>query len=319
MAFVLAAQLGSVAPSPTIPPAELDNSLEITGESIAAQVVETRMAVDVRVNGQGPFRFIVDSGADRTVIGSGLARRLGLPPGKPVRLNGMAGPSRVETVQLDNLTIGASAIPDILAPALPEQNIGAQGLIGIDALAEQRLMLDFEKKTITVQDARVATPSQDDEIVVTARRRNGQLILTQVTVADRTIYALIDSGAQISIGNSALLARLARVRRLSTSRPVTLISVTGQTIEAIAYQMPEIMIGGITLQNVEVAFVDAPPFALFGLDKQPALLLGTDLLGTFRRVSLDFRNRKVRFALPRTLQRRSLSSGSFAPRDISRQ
>lgn len=53
------------------------------------------------------------------------------------------------------------------------------------------------------------------------------------------------------------------------------------------------------LQNVPIAFADVPPFKLFGLDKEPALLLGTDLLETFRRVSLDFLARKVRFQLRR--------------------
>ena len=42
-----------------------------------------------------------------------------------------------------------------------------------------------------------------------------------------------------------------------------------------------------------------PPFKLFGLADEPALLLGTDILETFRRVSLDFRARKVRFQLRR--------------------
>jgi hypothetical protein len=40
-----------------------------------------------------------------------------------------------------------------------------------------------------------------------------------------------------------------------------------------------------------------PPFKVFGLTEEPSLLLGTDLLETFRRVSLDFRARKVRFQL----------------------
>ena len=48
-----------------------------------------------------------------------------------------------------------------------------------------------------------------------------------------------------------------------------------------------------------IAFADVPPFEVFGLSDRPALLLGTDLLGTFRRVSLDFRARKVRFQLRR--------------------
>jgi predicted aspartyl protease len=306
LALMLAgAQVAPTAslPAPAIPPATIDNTLEIEGESVAAKVIDTRMAVDVQVNGQGPFRFIVDSGADRTVIGAALARRLNLPAGKPVRLNSMAGALRVETVELENVMIGTSAVPNILAPALPEQNIGAQGLIGIDALAEQRLLMDFEQKTVTVQDARRQMAAQDGEIVVTARRRNGQLILTEVTVADRAIYAVIDSGAQVTVGNSALLERLKRTSRLPVGRPLTLISVTGQTLEAMGYLIPEIRIGGITAQNVEVAFVDAQPFALFGLDKQPALLIGTDLLGYFRRVALDFRNRKVRFVLPRGLVR----------------
>jgi hypothetical protein len=46
-----------------------------------------------------------------------------------------------------------------------------------------------------------------------------------------------------------------------------------------------------------MAFADVPPFKLFGLSDQPALLLGTDLLETFRRISLDFKDRKVRFQL----------------------
>jgi hypothetical protein len=48
-----------------------------------------------------------------------------------------------------------------------------------------------------------------------------------------------------------------------------------------------------------MAFADVPPFKMFGLSNEPALLLGTDILESFRRVSLDFRARKVRFQLRR--------------------
>ncbi|WP_197277049.1 retropepsin-like aspartic protease [Sphingomonas profundi] len=283
-------------PPPTIPPAALDDTLEVSGDAIDARQIETRMTVAVRVNGQGPYRFVVDSGADRSVIGADLARRLALPPEAAVTLHGMAGASRVATVRIDRLTVGASDIPDIVAPALAERHLGAQGLLGIDALAEQRLMLDFEKRTITVQDARKPPPASAGEIVVTARRRHGQLILTQVRVADRPIYAVIDTGSQVTIGNSALLARLGRHR---PTTPVTLVSVTGQTIAAQQALLPEIRIGAVTLRGVPAAFADVPPFALFGLDRQPALLLGSDTLQAFRRVSLDFRARRVRFVLRR--------------------
>ncbi len=57
--------------------------------------------------------------------------------------------------------------------------------------------------------------------------------------------------------------------------------------------------GSVTLRDVPMAFADVPPFTVFDLNDGPALLLGTDLLETFRRISLDFRARKVRFQLRR--------------------
>ena len=283
--------------APTIPPAALDNTLEITGDALDAKQIRTRMFIDVDVNGQGPFRFLVDSGADRSVIGTGLATRLAMTPGPRVNLQSMAGPSIASTAVIDTLKIGSSELNNIIAPMLSEAFIGAQGVLGIDALAEQRLMLDFERRQVTIQDSRNPPPREEGEIVVTARRRKGQLILTQASTDGRSIYAVIDTGSEITVGNMALRARA--IRSHLPARPITLISVTGQSTIADLAIMPEIRIGGVILRNVPVAFADVPPFALFGLDKQPALLLGTDVLDSFRRVSLDFHNRKVRFVLRR--------------------
>lgn len=287
------------ATQPKIPSATLDNSLEITGESLDASQVHSRMFVDVKVNGRGPFRFLVDSGADRSVVGLGLAERLQLPRGETVIVQGMAGSTNVSTVRLESLTIGSSIIPAIIAPALPERYLGAQGLIGIDALADQRLMLDFDAKKVVVQDSRRPVAREDGEIVVTARRRKGQLILTQASIGGDRVYAVIDTGAEVTMGNLALQRRVFGRRKPPSLQQITLISVTGQTLVADYVVLPELRIGGVVLQNIPIAFADAPPFALFGLDTDPSLLLGTDLLKSFRRVSLDFRNRKVRFALRR--------------------
>ena len=286
-------------PMPLIPTASIDNSLEITGETLDAAQQRNRLFIDVSVNEQGPFRFLVDSGADRSAIGAGLAERLQLPAGAPVRLQGMAGVATVRTVLIDRLSLGRSEITGIRAPALAERDLGAQGLIGIDALAEQRLLLDFDARTITVQDARVAPVNQAGEIVVTARLRKGQLIITQASIDDQRISAVIDTGSEVTLGNMALRRRLFGTRPRNDLRLISLISVTGQTLQVETIPLRRIRIGGVYLDNVVVAFADAPPFALFGLEKQPALFLGSDLLKSFRRVSLDFRNRKVRFWLRR--------------------
>ena len=299
IAVAVAAQPAPASPTVLIPTATIDNSLEITGETLDAEQARNRLFIDVTVNDQGPFRFLVDSGADRSAIATGLAGRLKLPAGGPVRLQGMAGTATVATVVIDRLGLGKSEIGNIRAPTLAERDLGAQGLIGIDALAEQRLLLDFDARTITVQDARVAPVNQAGEIVVTARLRKGQLIITQAGIDDTRISAVIDTGSEVTLANMALRRKLFGTRPQRDPRTITLVSVTGQTLQAEAVTLRRIRIGGVYLDNVVVAFADAPPFRLFGLDKQPALFLGSDLLKSFRRVSLDFRNRKVRFWLRR--------------------
>lgn len=296
-AVLASTQPVSAAPGPTIPPATIDNNLEVVGENLVAEERRTRLFVDVLVNGKGPYSFLVDSGADRSVIGAGLAGRLALPVEANVMVRGMAGTSPATTVLIDTLSIGSSRIDGIVAPALPERFMGAQGIIGIDALADQRLLLDFDKRTVIIQDSRQPQMREEGEIVVTARRRKGQLIITQASVDGDRTYAVIDTGSELTIGNSAMLRRALRGRSKPPMQTISLISVTGASFSAEVTTLAELRVGGVLLKNVTVAFTDAPPFELFGLEKQPALLLGTDLLKNFKRLSLDFRNRKVRFVL----------------------
>ena len=292
----LAAQLAP--PPPLIPPAMLDDSLEIDGEALEARRQRARLFVDVRVNGEGPFRFLVDSGADRSVVGAGLARRLGLEVAGRALVQSMAGATEVETVRVAVLEVGPSLSAGLRLPALPEAFIGADGLLGIDALAESRILLDYEKRQVTVQDSRSQPARSADEIVVTARRRKGQLILTEVRVGEQRLYAVIDSGSEMTIGNLALAQRLFGRRRMSL-RTIELVAVTGEKLVADLAVVPALRVGSFTIQNLAMAFVDAAPFRLFGLADQPALLLGADALQSFRRVALDFGNRRVRFTLKR--------------------
>lgn len=283
---------------PPLPPAVIDDKLVIGGEDIKAREAETRMTVEVRVNGRGPYHFLVDSGADTSAVGLRIARELQLPVGTPVVLHGMTASAEVDRVLVSELSLGQSLIHDLQVPALREGDLGGDGLIGIDALSGQRLMMDFEKRVIKAEDARKPAKLMGDEIVVTARRRRGQLILTEVTAGGLPIEAVVDTGSEVSIGNLALRDRLIKGNRDKfVTIPVT--GVTGVTVNLQLAKVGELRLGSVTLRDVPIAFAEVPPFALFGLSNEPALLLGTDLLETFRRVSLDFRARKVRFQLRR--------------------
>ena len=109
---------------------------------------------------------------------------------------------------------------------------------------------------------------------------------------------MIDTGSEVTIGNLALRDKLIRGNR---DKFVTIeaIGVTGVKAELQIAKIGELQLGPVVLHDVPIAFADVPPFELFGLSREPALLLGTDILENFRRVSLDFRARKVRFQLRR--------------------
>jgi hypothetical protein len=186
-------------------------------------------------------------------------------------------------------------VHNLEVPALRELDLGGDGLIGIDALVEQRLMMDFEKHLIKVEDARIPIKIEPGDIVITAKRKRGQLILTEVRADRFRLDAVIDTGSEITIGNTALRDKL--VRKGARFWEVEAIGVTGVKTKLQLARIDQLQLGSVTLLDVPIAFADVPPFKLFGLSDGPALLLGTDILETFRRISLDFHSRKVRFQL----------------------
>jgi predicted aspartyl protease len=280
---------------PPLPPAAFDPKLAIGGDEVKARKVETRLSVAVHVNGRGPYKFIVDSGADTSAVGLRIARDLRLPLGTPAILNSTTARHVVDRVKVDALGLGPSVIRNLEVPALREGDLGGEGLIGIDALVRQRLLMDFEKRMIRVEDARVPIKYGPNDIVIIAKRERGQLILTHVRAGGVSLDAIIDTGSQVTIGNSALREKL--LRRHGRFWTVEATGVTGVTVKLLMAFVPELELGPITRRNVPVAFADVPPFKLFGLADEPALLLGTDILENFQKVSLDFRARKVRFQL----------------------
>ena len=283
---------------PPLPPAVFDPTLDVGGQDLKARKVETRLTVQVLVNGRGPYNFIVDSGADTSVVGLRIARGLQLPLGTPAILNSMTARNIVDRVKVAELTLGPTTVRNLQLPALRESDVGGEGMIGIDALVEQRLLMDFDKRLIKVEDARIPVKRMPGEIVVVGRRFRGQLILTHVKAAGLPLDAVIDTGTQITIGNLALRDKLIRRNRDKfVTVPVT--GVTGETMKMELATIAELQLGSVTLRDVPMAFADVPPFKMFGIQNEPALLLGTDLLESFRKVSLDFRARKVRFQLKR--------------------
>lgn len=255
-----------------------------------------RMTVPVRIGTSGPYNFLIDTGAQNTVLSKALAAQLSLVSTRKARLVGIAGTEIVDTVDIDEIGLGRRSYYSLLAPLLDQAHIGADGIVGLDTLQGQRVMLDFKRRLITIDDAKNLGGNRGFDIIVTARRRSGQLIMADAVIDGVATDVVIDTGAETSIGNPALQRAMARRRGQGTSM---LTSVTGQQIEAQMGIGRKLVVGNMTISNLLIAYADAPAFGALDLDKRPALLLGMRDLRTFDRVAIDFATRKVLFDLPR--------------------
>jgi predicted aspartyl protease len=278
-----------------------------TDTSTASDLIATgkdralRMTVPVMVNGLGPFQFVVDTGADRTVISEELADRLNLPRSGTAKLHAMGGSATVKLVKIDTVQVSTNIARRVEAAALPMRYVGADGLLGVDSLKGQRIVMDFDANTMRVEPASApeeAVPADADVIIVTAQTRLGQLVMVDADAYGQKIWVVVDTGAQNSIANSRLRALLVKRIPETEIRPINLVDVLGRNTPADYTIVSKLRIGGISMGNAAIAFADAHPFRLFGLSKKPSMLLGVESLRSFRRVSVDFVTRKVKFLLP---------------------
>lgn len=306
---VLAAMTVVAGPPPNIPEARPDavgaaaaGTADVDGTD-EAQTLATamdgaeRMTVSVFINGSGPFPFAIDTGADRTAIARSLSERLALPKGGTATMHSMGGSGAIGTAMISSLKVGAKEVRDIRAPVLADQHVGVSGLLGIDGLANQRVEMNFATGEMKIFPSRRASerPSEPGTITVTARRRAGQLILVDADVDGEKVDVILDSGAQVSLGNAALRRKLTRKGKQGAIYPTTLLDVAGNVIPVEMAVLPKMRLGGLHVEGLPIAWADAHPFRLFGLTRKPAMLLGMDVLRTFERVSVDFGNKKVRF------------------------
>ena len=256
------------------------------------------MTVAVTIQGQGPFDFMIDTGAQATVLSRALAERLQLNDRGRATLVGMASSKLVETTPIDDFTLGSRSFYIRQAPVVEGEHIGgADGILGLDSLQDQRVLLDFDKREIAIADAAELGGNRGYEIVVKARERLGRLIITSARLDGVQVDVIVDTGAQGSVGNMALFDRLRRNRQMVDTE---MTDVNGHTLGGVVRVARQLKLGRANVQNFPILFADSRPFHAMGLAEEPALILGMSELKLFRRVAIDFKTRRVLFDLPRS-------------------
>lgn len=276
-------------PAPSEPVLILDASLD----------PDARLTVAVMLNGQGPFQFVIDSGADRSVLSVPLAERLGLAAGPNVLVHGVGGSQITRTARVAELQVGDARLLGADLPVLPLERVGADGLVGVDILEGRNVVMDFRRRKLEIRRSR---PRYDfvrlpREISVMADERFGRLTVADCRVSGVKALAFVDSGGGVSIGNMALSRAIATRRRNDEVRSARLLTASGVMTLGAFRIVPSLTLGELRLTHLPMAFADVHIFDVWGLNDRPALLLGADLLRLFERVELDFGAGRLRFRI----------------------
>jgi Aspartyl protease len=105
--------------------------------------------------------------------------------------------------------------------------------------------------------------------------------------------AVIDTGAERSLGNLALQNAMNKGRKKREPVSAVVHGATPDIADGDVQEIREATIGDMTLTNLEVIFADFHVFKLWGLDQEPAMLIGMDMLGVLERLVIDYRRNEV--------------------------
>ena len=256
-----------------------------------------RIWAPVLINGLGPYRLVLDTGATHSAIVPQVADSLGIPRSllSNVRVTGVTGTAMVQTVAVKRFEFGELSVDSTVLPIVADVFGGAEGVLGTEGLSDKRIRIDFAHDTVVILRSRGALDTTG-VATLPLRQLRDHLLAMDIRVANVRAKAIIDTGAQISIGNNALREVLIRHNgkdvRKAEVEGVTLDVASGDTIRA-----PPIYVGSLIFQGVNVTYGDMYIFDRWKLNDEPVLVLGMDVLGTVDLLVIDYRLHQLQMRL----------------------
>ncbi len=259
------------------------------------------LTIGVRINDRGPFQFVIDTGADRTVVADTVAQQLGLPAGNPVMVEGVVRTVRAGTVRIRRMVVGSISRDDLDVPVLPRAQLQADGYLGLDVIDRYRVSLDFRNHQLLLTEPRPAQLinwGPPNEIPIRVVGASGHLRSIDSSIDNVRATAFVDTGAEISIGNAPLYnALLANSSSYIQTETIPLTGVTGGVVQGRVTGVRSVKLSGLTFENSRIAIADLQIFRLWDLNDRPALLIGMNWLRQFKKVSIDYGRKELRFDL----------------------
>ena len=282
---------------PLSPGSDAGTTPDITAQTDAAH----HLAIDVEINGKGPFRFVVDTGADKSVIATDIAQALNLVPGDGILVEGIVRTVPAVTVGLERLSFRQFSRTELRVAVLPRAMLGADGYLGLDVIDGYLVTFDFARGVLRIEEtnSNLAIFMDQPRLArVPMYGAAGHLRSINCNVDGIEATAFIDTGAEVSMGNTELLAALSRETPLSPKRAIVpLTGVTGGLITGELVPISNTKLASLRFYGGNVVIADLQIFGLWGLSKTPALLIGMNYLRTFSSVAIDYSRKEARFKL----------------------
>ncbi len=248
-----------------------------------------RIWAPVLINGKGPYRLVLDTGATRPAITRAVAEDLGVPilPGR-VKLRGATGSAVADAVRVETLEVGDLLIERTTLPIVADAFGGAQGVLGGEGLDDKRIVIEFRNDRISIMRSH-REPVPPGFSVVPMRYSPTRGMRVNVMVGSVKAVAMIDTGAQVTVGNTALRAALEKRRVEAEAGQHGIVGVTEDVQMADTGRIPSIIAGGLIVRNAAIQFSDLHIFDYWHLRSEPALLIGMDVLGKLDTLIIDYR------------------------------
>jgi len=252
----------------------------------------------IHINGQGPFRFIIDTGANRSVLSSALATQLGLAPSGEGVVHSIDSEATATLVNLDSLAFGDLRLshgdtPILDGPMLADQH----GLLGVDGMAGRLLHIDFTKHCVEIYESPAQLPMKG-WLSVPARMRFGTMLTVEGEIQGVKVNVLIDTGSDVSLANERFREALRGVaahtveyhngnsHAFTFGRPIVLEN---------SVSIPSLRMGRDVSSHVIAYIGNFHVFDVWGLQDEPSLLIGMDVLASAREMAIDYEHGVVLF------------------------
>ena len=243
--------------------------------------------IEVMINEQGSFTFLVDTGASNTFLMQSSVEDLGLVAAASHITNAqtVSGTVPVSFYDVENLTIGGLELTQIRMVGAQNANPtllndGVDGILGADVLRDYLVEFDQEERRFRLNDRNTdLSNGREDWIQIPLRSGIAGLSFSEVRINGAIVTALFDTGASRNIVNmsTAIAAGYQHADpRASIDEPV--IGFGGQSTPAFQASGANLVWGELTLDDQTVTISETPVFDMLGLSDGPAMIAGIPML-----------------------------------------